>query len=341
MATDCRLSYERIGSIINLTRNSVKTRIKKMVSEGVIQEFITDINFAMMGYRICYIITKQSQGEEYRNPDNHINSRNDNNGRKIVIDKIVQIGDILAEIEILGGASIFRVAIREVNGDKENELIGHNVNSLLDLDLIEKVIPIKNSKSVESRTYMLKDPQNSYLTSTDLKILRCLVSNPQIRLVDISNIISVSEKTVNRTLNKLKYDGVIRFSVICDPKSMKGFVVFGLLLYLGQEDDRAGVEGQKKNMKSISTKILELLYSEFSNYSFLRSPIISHDNIILLSVYGNDVFAIDSMYKRVLSFENVTKAELYVFTAIKYYKEWMLRDIDYKLKLNFNPKFLS
>ncbi|MFL6508963.1 MAG: AsnC family transcriptional regulator, partial [Nitrososphaeraceae archaeon] len=46
LARDCRLSYERIGSAIDLTRNSIKTRIKKMVYEGVIQEFIADVNFA-------------------------------------------------------------------------------------------------------------------------------------------------------------------------------------------------------------------------------------------------------------------------------------------------------
>jgi hypothetical protein len=35
-----------------------------MVSEGVIQEFIADIDFAVIGYRICYIITKQRQEEK-------------------------------------------------------------------------------------------------------------------------------------------------------------------------------------------------------------------------------------------------------------------------------------
>jgi len=37
--------------------------------------------------------------------------------------------------------------------------------------------------------------------------------------------------------------------------------------------------------------------------------------------------------KRGISFEEVNKVELYVFTTIKYYKEWMLREIDNKLEL--------
>jgi hypothetical protein len=50
-----------------------------------------------------------------------------------------------------------------------------------------------------------------------------------------------------------------------------------------------------------------------------------------VSIFGNDVFAIDSMFKRVLSFEEVKKAELYVFTRIKYYKESIVKEIDHIL----------
>jgi DNA-binding Lrp family transcriptional regulator len=151
LARDCRLSYERIGSAINLTRNSIKTRIKKMVSEGVIQEFIADIDFPVIGYRICYIITKQRQEEKNSSNKNteSNNSGNSSNSRKIVIDQLNQIGDILAEIEILGGASIFRVDIREVNEDKESTLAGYNISSLLDTGIIEKVIPVY-SRSIQS-----------------------------------------------------------------------------------------------------------------------------------------------------------------------------------------------
>jgi hypothetical protein len=60
----------------------------------------------------------------------------------------------------------------------------------------------------------------------------------------------------------------------------------------------------------------------------LRTPIISNANIVIVSVFGNDVFAIDSMFKRVLSFEEVKKAELYVFTRIKYYKESIVKEFD-------------
>jgi hypothetical protein len=47
-------------------------------------------------------------------------------------------------------------------------------------------------------------------------------------------------------------------SVICDPKSMKGLVVFGLLIYLNQEGGETAIQEQKKNKKKPNPhKILE------------------------------------------------------------------------------------
>jgi hypothetical protein len=37
------------------------------------------------------------------------------------------------------------------------------------------------------------------------------------------------------------------------------------------------------------------------------------------------------MFKRILSFEEVKKAELYVFTGIKYHKESIVKEIDFIL----------
>ena len=81
-----------------------------MVSKGVIQEYIADINFAILGYRIFYIFTKQE--EKVSGGNSNIQGSN-NKRRNIIIEHLTSLGDILAEIEVLGGISIFRVAIRE------------------------------------------------------------------------------------------------------------------------------------------------------------------------------------------------------------------------------------
>ena len=329
MAKDSRLSYERIASALNLTRNSIKTRIKRMVSKGVIQEYIADINFAILGYRIFYIFTKQEEKVSGGGGNSNIQGSS-NNRRNIIIEHLNSLGDILAEIEVLGGISIFRVAIREPFAYKEiTRKDDYNTISLLNTSVIEKAVLASNASSFQTSAYNSKQP---YPTPTDLKIMRCLVLNPKIGVADIARLASVSARTGNRILNKLKDDGVVRFSVICNPAAMKGLVVFGLLIYVNDsEGGRIGEQKKKKNKKSSSHKVLERLYTEFPEYPFLRSPLISHDDIVIVSVFGNDVFAIDSMYKKILSFQEVEKAELYVFTRIKYHTDWIVREIDRRL----------
>ena len=326
MAKDSRLSYERIASALNLTRNSIKTRIKRMVSKGVIQEYIADINFAILGYRIFYIFTKQ---EEKVSGGGNSNIQGSNNKRRnIIIEHLNSLGDILAEIEVLGGITIFRVAIREAFAYKEiTRKDDYDAIPLLNTSVIEKAVLANNTRSFQTSAYNSKQP---YPTPTDLKIMRCLVLNPKIGVADIARLASVSARTGNRILNKLKDDGVVRFSVICNPAAMKGLVVFGLLIYVN-DSEGSGIEEQKKEKKSSSHKALERLYTEFPEYPFLRSPLISHDDIVIVSVFGNDVFAIDSMYKKILSFQEVKKAELYVFTRIKYHTDWIVREIDRRL----------
>src|SRR5919198_1403233 len=154
----------------------------------------------------------------------------------MIIEHLNRLGDIIADIEVLGGVSIFRVAIREANNSditrKDND-DSHAISLFLDTNLIEKAILARNTGSFQ--TYAHRRRQQSYLTPTYLKIIRCLVLNPQIGLADIAGSVSVSTRTSNRILNKLKDEGVVRFSVICNPAAMKGLVVFGLLIYVNDD----------------------------------------------------------------------------------------------------------
>lgn len=293
-----------------------------MISKGAVQEYITDINFAVLGYRIYYIFTKREEKS----------TKYSSNRRKMIIEHLNRLGNIIAEIEVLGEVSIFRVAVRETkNDDITRKNNGDHLNSLLlKTGLIEKAILASNTGSFQTDAHSRR--QQSYLSPTDLKVIRCLVLDTQIGLADIARSASVSTRTGNRILNKLKDEGVVRFSVICNPAAMKGLVVFGLLIYVNDDIDRNVITERYRSKKSRSHEVLDRLYTEFPEYPFLRSPLLSHDNIVILSIFGNDVFAIDSMFKKILSFREVRNAELYVFTTIKYHKDWIVREIDRKLE---------
>lgn len=114
-----------------------------MVSKGAIQEYITDINFAVLGYRIYYIFTKHEEKS----------TKVSNNRKKIIIEHLNRLGNIIAEIEVLGGVSIFRVAIREANNGITQKDDEDNTISLLNAGIIEKVIVASNTRSFHTNMY--------------------------------------------------------------------------------------------------------------------------------------------------------------------------------------------
>jgi hypothetical protein len=45
------------------------------------------------------------------------------------------------------------------------------------------------------------------------------------------------------------------------------------------------------------------------------------------------------MFKIILSFQEIKRAKLYVFTKIKYHKEWIISEIDNRLESKFQSRF--
>lgn len=135
---------------------------------GVIQEYIADINFAVLSYNVYYIFTKQDEKTDSSTKDSHTR-------RKIIIKYLDRLGDIIAEIEVLGETSIFRVATRDLLTD--NPLVtlkqrNDTAVSSLDTGPIEKVVLASNAKGFKSRIHKKHQQQQSLLTPTTLKILR-------------------------------------------------------------------------------------------------------------------------------------------------------------------------
>lgn len=53
---DYRASYRKIGFSIGLTTNSIKNRINKLVSSGIIRQFSLSINLSILGFSSIYYI---------------------------------------------------------------------------------------------------------------------------------------------------------------------------------------------------------------------------------------------------------------------------------------------
>ena len=188
-----------IGSAVGMTSKSVKARVDTMISTGVIEKFVVKVNPVSLGYRMsCMLIVREHTA--------HIDD---------IVSRLNLLGDVSIHSKCIGGISTFCLAIKEGHEDK--------------LELL------RDSLKPATVHLMFTSP-SSYLSSkhelseTDLQIIKCLLSNPRMDMNDIAKKISISPRTVNRRLTRLRDNNVLKFFILCNPISTLGYIQFVLVI---------------------------------------------------------------------------------------------------------------
>jgi DNA-binding Lrp family transcriptional regulator len=275
-----------IGSSVGLTSKSVKARVDAMKSTGVIEKFVAKVNPAALGYGLgCMLIVRE-----------HSAHTDD------IIRRLNLLGDVSIHSRCMGGVSTFCLAIKEGHEDK--------------LDLL------RDSLKPATVHFMFTSPSyysgNKHeLSETDLRIIKCLLSNPRMESNDIAKKISISSRTVNRRLTRMKDNNTLKFFIQCNPVSTLGYIQFVLVV---NSDD-----------KSFNSQIVEHIYGDLKDNILCQPPIIDPDNIITLILFSKDIFTADRILKEVESLTGVNRVELFILTGSNSYDEWELREIDRRL----------
>lgn len=290
LSKDCRASFMSIGSAVGMTSKSVKARIDTMISTGVIEKFVVKVNPVSLGYGMsCMLIVREHTA--------HIDD---------IVSRLNLLGDVSIHSKCIGGISTFCLAIKEGHEDK--------------LELL------RDSLKPATVHLMFTSP-SSYLSSkhelseTDLQIIKCLLSNPRMDMNDIAKKISISPRTVNRRLTRLRDNNLLKFFILCNPISTLGYIQF--VLVINTID------------KSFNNQIIERIYGGGLKDNILcQPPIIDPDNIITLLLFTQDIFTADAILKSVESFTGVDRVELFTLTDTTSYDEWIVREVERRL----NPK---
>jgi DNA-binding Lrp family transcriptional regulator len=193
---DCRASYRQIGFSVGLTTNSVKTRMNKLLSNGIIRQFSLSINLSILRYSsIFYIFIKKNKS-----------------GEKI-INRLKEIGKLIVEVYGIGGSLMIGIAVIQKD-EEEIQMLIKNIQSLIIQNLfIAQTFPLKIN-----------------LKKIDFKIIECLLTNPRMPIYEISKKVSRSSKTVSKRLTSMKDNRILYFIVITDPLKMKGYLRCGMFI---------------------------------------------------------------------------------------------------------------
>jgi DNA-binding Lrp family transcriptional regulator len=212
--------------------------------------------------------------------------------------------------------------------DMTSKSVKARVNRMISAGVIEKfvvkVIPVALGYGMfPSKLSSLPSSITSNkheLSETDLRIIKCLLSNPRMDMNDIARKTSISVRTANRRLTRLKDDNVLKFFILCNPVHTLGYIQF--VLVVNTVD------------KSFYNQIVERIYEQLGENILFQLPVADPDNVITLLLFSQDIFTADSILKKVESFNGVKNVELLVLTDTTSYDGWVLREIDKKLDIS-------
>jgi DNA-binding Lrp family transcriptional regulator len=201
LCRDCRIPYRNIASAVGISPNAVKTRVNKMLTKGIIKNFVVNVNPVIFGYeRECFLTIK------------HIDNRTKEDD---ILNRLNLLGDVVVYAKQLGRASIFALSLKTGAEDK----IGLMAN------LLKPAV-------VESSMFVSYKPISVNMNNSDFKIIKCLLSNPRMQVADIAREASISTKTVKRRLETMRENYILQFSILRDMSSTQivGYIEFAVVI---------------------------------------------------------------------------------------------------------------
>lgn len=78
-------------------------------------------------------------------------------------------------------------------------------------------------------------------------------------------------------------------------------------------------------------KVLERSYADLRDSFCVYSPLLSQQDMIHWFFFSKDVFALDSVIKRIESYPGVRKVDVFIPISTEYHKEVIIKEIERKL----------
>ncbi len=229
-----RESLSEIAKKTNLSREQVTYRIEKYLKEGVIKGFFPIINYNKVGYSLTTLIMLSFDSQQALSSFK----------QKCVKDKHrVSHGEVLAKYDL------FMVLIFQNEKEKgdylSNLLSENNIANFLVLEPYNLgLYPLKFIETAKKEGYqvILEEKKKEKLEDKDKEILRALLTDARIRVIDIAKQTGLSAELVVYHLKKLKERGILLGSRAYFDMEKLGF--FYTLLFINMK--KFSSENQEK-----------------------------------------------------------------------------------------------
>jgi DNA-binding Lrp family transcriptional regulator len=291
LARDSRTPYRSIAADVGITQGAAKERINKMLSNGVIQRFVVLINPIIFGYeKLCVLIVKNIT-KTTKEQD--------------LFKKLSLLGDLVAYSEELEGSYIFRLYVKDITQYK-----------------IETVTDLLKPATVEAFFADFSPPPTMKIHSSDLEIMKCLLSDARKSVDNIAKETSLSPRTVARRLEKMRGNYVSQFTISRNLTSMRltGYMEFDVLIHIELARHQS---------------VLEKIYRELDEY-LIFIPAWYQREVIVAVFFCANISTTKLILRRLETYNGVNKVESFIRTSITINQNWLKREIDKRITTNQN-----
>ena len=138
-------------------------------------------------------------------------------------------------------------------------------------------------------------PVRMNILSSDLEIMKCLLTDPQMLVVDIAKQTSLSRKTVSRRLEKMKENRILQFTTLTDLSSMRltGYIEFVVLIRVHGSYHQNVVQRIYNEMQEYILRPLDELLLDPINY-----PISYQRQLVIASFCCANISAVNLILRR-------------------------------------------
>jgi DNA-binding Lrp family transcriptional regulator len=271
-----RASLRAIAREVDLGATAVRARINRLIDSQGITRFTTRVNPAAFGFPgMAFFSFQESEVREETRRAMQL------------------IGKPFAQGETIGGRTCFLKLVTMADATRLGRL--EATPSLVEVHEVE-----------------MKWNSFNRLSTTDLLIVRRLLSHPHARLSEIAEYASVTPKTVSHRLESLLQEGVLAFRIEVDASKLR-LVEGYVFVRLGERVPKTTLERIDETLK---TGMVFALHQRF-------------DREMVVTYYcAGSVTDVAPALKEIRSLEGVLDVREHIFSRLTFFHDWTFEAID-------------
>ena len=301
---NCRQSNTQIGKKVGLKKDVVGYRIKRMLDEGVIHNFWTQIDSYKLGYTVFrYYIILQNANQSIKNEiiQHLVNYKN-----TWVVGSIKGIYDLVAVIWIKSIPEFYQF------WDKTNDKYGDY--------FAEKIFSVYLQAYCYPSTYLIFDNyeksdreiyerltgggQPIKIDELDYRLLNELAENARVSLLDLAQKLGYSSQTIDYRLKNLKKHDVIQSFRMDVDYSKLGFEHFKVDIYLKEPSHRKELFIFLKNNPFVT------FINTSAGYADLEVELVIQNSNEMIKLMEEVIFKFPGVIKKYIYFSSIKSYKL-------------------------------